>query len=197
MVRKTFFSFHYKRDAWRAGQVRNSNLLAKEDRYGFIDSVDWEKIEKQGEDAIKRWIDEQLNNTSVTVVLIGTETSERDWVDYEIRQSWERGNALLGVYIHNVKGQDQKTDMLGANPFDHIKFTDGTILASICKTYDWVNDNGRDNLGLWIEEAFQTRSKYKDKKLSEQKNNEKTNDSSSNRNSATSGGFIPKQPWGY
>ncbi|MGF9996732.1 TIR domain-containing protein [Bacillus safensis] len=26
MARKVFFSFHYERDAWRAGQVRNSNI---------------------------------------------------------------------------------------------------------------------------------------------------------------------------
>jgi hypothetical protein len=44
MARKIFFSFHYERDAWRAGQVRNCNVVAGEDEYGFIDAVDWESI---------------------------------------------------------------------------------------------------------------------------------------------------------
>ena len=39
MARQTFFSFHYERDAWRAGQVRNCNLLPTNDQHGFIDSV--------------------------------------------------------------------------------------------------------------------------------------------------------------
>ena len=48
MARKIFFSFHYERDAWRAGQVRNSNVVSSDDRYGFIDAVDWESIKRQG-----------------------------------------------------------------------------------------------------------------------------------------------------
>ena len=160
MARKIFFSFHFDRDAWRAGQVRNSDLIPNEDEYGFIDSVDWEEVKKKGVEEIKRWIDSQLKDTSVTVVLIGAETAERYWVNYEIRKSWERGNAILGVYIHNAKDQDGKTDTMGANPFDKIYFVDGTALSSICKTYDWVTNDGRNNLGTWVEEAFQSRETY-------------------------------------
>lgn len=160
MARKVFYSFHYKRDAWRAAQVRNSNVIADEDEYGVIDSVDWETIERQGEAAIKRWINDQLKHTSVTVVLIGAETAERDWVDYEIRKSWERGNALVGVRIHAMKNQDLETDAPGANPFAAMKLTDGAPLSSIVKVYDWVSDDGRGNLGDWVEEAYQAREAY-------------------------------------
>ena len=159
-MRKVFFSFHFKRDAWRAGQVRNSNLLADEDKYGVVDSVAWEKVEREGDGAIERWINDQLKHTSVTVVLIGAETSERDWVEYEIRRSWERGNGLVGIRIHDVKDQDRKTDAAGPNPLDQIKLTDGNALSSIFKTYDWVSDDGRNNLGQWVEEAFQIREAY-------------------------------------
>ncbi len=160
MSRKVFFSFHFKRDAWRAGQVRNCDLLADEDEYGVIDSVEWEKIEKQGDVAIERWINDQLKYTSVTVVLVGAKTAERDWVDYEIRKSWNRGNGLVGVRIHQMKDQDRHTDVPGSNPFDQIQLADGTLLSSVCKTYDWVDDDGRTNLGPWVEEAFQARKNY-------------------------------------
>lgn len=160
MARKVFFSFHFKRDAWRAGQVRNCNLLADEDEYGFFDAAEWEKIEREGDTAIERWINDQLKYTSVTVVLIGAETSERDWVDHEIRKSWERGNGIVGVRIHNVKDQDSKTDVAGPNPLDNIHLDDGTPLSSICMTYDWVTDDGRTNLGSWVEDAFQARAAY-------------------------------------
>ena len=85
MSRKVFFSFHFKRDAWRAGQVRNCDLLADEDEYGVIDGVEWEKIERQGDPAIERWIEEQLKYTSVTVVLIGAETSDIRCENNQIR----------------------------------------------------------------------------------------------------------------
>lgn len=160
MPRKVFFSFHFKRDTWRAGQVRNCDLLADEDEYGVIDSVEWEKIEQQGDAVIERWINDQLKYTSVTVVLIGAETAERDWIDYEIRQSWKRGNALVGLRIHQMKDQHGKTDVRGSNPLDQITLADGTTLSSVCKTYDWVNDDGRNNLGNWVEDAFQARERY-------------------------------------
>jgi len=160
MSRKVFFSFHFKRDAWRAGQVRNCDLLADEDEYGVIDSVDWEKLEKEGDAAIEKWINDQLKYTSVTVVLIGAETAERDWIDYEIRQSWKRGNALLGLRIHQVKDQNGKTDLRGANPLDRVQLVDGTTLSSVTRTYDWALDDGRNNLGSWVEDAFQSRANY-------------------------------------
>lgn len=162
MTRKIFFSFHYERDAWRAGQVRNSDLLPNEDEHGFIDAAAWEEIKRKGDAAIQNWIKEQLEGTSVTVVLIGAETSQRPWVDYEIRTSWERGNAIIGLYIHNVKDEERKTDTQGANPLDNIYLTNGQPLSSVCKTYDWVSDDGRNNLGTWADEAAEARATYKD-----------------------------------
>jgi hypothetical protein len=120
-----------------------------------------EEIKRKGDAAIENWINEQLEGTSVTVVLIGAETSQRPWVDYEIRTSWERGNAIIGLYIHNVKDEERKTDTQGANPLDNIYLTNGQPLSSVCKTYDWVNNDGRNNLGTWADEAANARAQYK------------------------------------
>ena len=89
MPRKVFFSFHYKRDAVRAGQVRNSNVVKNKDieTSDFIDAAKWEEVQRKGEQAIKDWIAAQLKGTDVTVVLIGTKTSERKWIKYEIDES--------------------------------------------------------------------------------------------------------------
>ena len=112
MARKAFFSFHFERDSWRAGQVRNSNLTQPIN--GYIDKSKWEEVKKKGDQAIKNWIDEQLKGTSVTVVLIGKETADRKYVKYEIEKSIERGNGLLGIYINNVKNVLGETD---ENPY--------------------------------------------------------------------------------
>jgi hypothetical protein len=156
MARRTFFSFHYERDAWRAGQVRNSWVTQDRESAGFWDAAAWEEVKRRGDDAIHKWIDDQLKGTSVTVVLIGAETSQRKYVGYEITASHKKGNGMLGIYIHNMKDSNQRTDTMGANPFAnwHVE-RDGrkVLLSEIYPTYDWVNDNGRTNIGTWIEAA--------------------------------------------
>ena len=158
MVRRVFFSFHYKNDVWRANQVRHS-WVTKEDREaaGFIDSADFEELKNKGEDAVKRWIDEQLKNTSVTVVLIGSDTSNRKYVKYELQKSFEKNNDIIGVHIHNQEDKDGSTSTKGDTTFGEIGTDkDGNTLYyhDVTKgTYDYVNDKGYDNLGKWIENA--------------------------------------------
>ena len=143
MARRVFFSFHYERDVWRSSVVRNS-WVTKPDREaaGFFDAGMWEEAKRKGDAAIKKLIDDALVGTSVTAVLIGTETSTRPYVKYEIDQSIKRGNGLLGIRIHNIKDTAGKTDAWGENP-----------LPSGYPVYDWVNDKGYENLGSWVEAA--------------------------------------------
>ena len=161
MARRVFFSFHYENDIWRSSVVRNS-WLTKEDREdaGFFDASIWEEAKIKGKAAVHKLIDSALENTSVTVVLIGSETSDREYVLYEIVQSWNRGNGVLGIYVHNIKDQNQKTTTKGANPFDNVTLgDDGTKLSSKVKTYNWVSDDGYNKLGDWVESAAKARGK--------------------------------------
>lgn len=157
MARKVFFSFHYENDVWRANQVRNS-WVTKPDREtaGFVDSVDFEEVKKGGDAAIKKWIDKQLEGTSVTVVLIGSDTANRDYVKYELEQSWKRGNGIVGIHIHQCKDKDGKTCASGSNTFGPL-FTNSTdelkYFFERFETYDWVDDDGYNNLGKWVEAA--------------------------------------------
>jgi hypothetical protein len=156
MARRTFFSFHYENDVWRAGQVRNCWVTQDREAAGFWDAAAWESVKKKGDAAIHAWIDEQLKGTSVTVVLIGAMTSGRPYVQYEIKKSHEKGNGMLGIYIHNMKDSDGQTSVAGSNPFAHVliqKDRQSISLSAIYPTYDWVNNKGRENIGSWIEEA--------------------------------------------
>jgi hypothetical protein len=156
MARRVFFSFHYERDAWRAAQVRNSGLLADQESVGFLDAAEWEQVKRRGEGAVERWIDRQLDGTSVTVVLIGAQTSERPYVGYEIKASHVRGNGMLGIYINSVRDQANNVDIKGENPFDKWQLQQQgrpILLSAIYPTYDWVADQGRVNMSDWIETA--------------------------------------------
>ncbi len=156
MARRVFFSFHYGRDIWRANQVRNSWVTQDREAAGFFDASLWEKAKTKGQDAIERLIDGALQNTSVTVVLIGSQTAGRRYITYEIKQSFARGNAMLGVYIHRLEDMSKRTDSKGDNPFDGLQTTQNgrTVrLSALYKTYDWVADDGYKNFGTWVEAA--------------------------------------------
>lgn len=154
MARKVFFSFHYDRDVRRVVQIRNSWIVrAKGDAQPFYDKAEWETVKRKG---IEKWIDDQLTGTSVTVVLIGSETYNRPWVRHEIKRSYELGKGILGIYIHNVKDPQLGTDSKGMNPLDYWKINRNgskVPLSNLFKTYDWVRDDGYNNLSSWIETA--------------------------------------------
>lgn len=157
MARSVFFSFYYKKDVSRANQVRNS-WVTKGDKEaaGFTDAAAFEEVEKGGDAAIKKWINDQLSGTSVTVVLIGSETNQREYVKYELQKSHEKGNGMLGIYIHQCKDLAGKTDTKGSNHFGEIGKDDSgnTVYFSVAyKCYDWVDDDGYNNMGKWIEAA--------------------------------------------
>jgi hypothetical protein len=145
MARKVFFSFHYKRDVLKIGQIRNS-WLTKGEAQKFLDAAEWESIKKQGDVAIKRWIDNQMHGTSVTIVLIGAETANRPYVKYEIQKSHSRGNGMLGIYLYGMKDLHGNVDNIrGQNPFSQFGYH--------YPIYNWVSDNGYENLATWIESA--------------------------------------------
>ena len=163
MARKAFYSFHYIPDNWRASQVRNMGVV--EGNKPATDN-DWETVKKGGDKAIQKWIDDQLNGKSVAIVLIGSKTAGRKWINYEIKKAWEDGKGLLGIYVHNLKDSDQKQSSKGNNPFEAYKVGE-KLMSDIVKAYDppfststYVYDHINENLADWIEKAIEIRNKY-------------------------------------
>lgn len=163
MARRVFFSFHYDNDINRSMTVRNSWVTQGKEAAGFVDKAEFEKIKRTGEIAVHRWIDNQLNGTSVTVVLIGSETLNRPFVKYEICESIKRGNGVIGVYIHNIRDMITQKGSLQGNPHTIIGYYDNGSPAyfdRICDgLYDYTYDNGYANLGVWIEQAARAHNK--------------------------------------
>ena len=152
MARHTFFSFRYKNDNWRAANIRSSWVTKEREASGFFDSAKWEEVKKKNDSDIEKWIDEQLRGTSVTVVLIGSDTAGKKWINYEIKASHEKGNGMLGIYIHKKKDSKGNTSDKGKNPFDSWTFQKGDKVVTY-PVYDWVNDDGYNNMGKWIKDA--------------------------------------------
>ncbi len=157
MKRQIFYSFHFKNDFWRVNQIRNIGAL--EDNRP-VSANEWEEVKRKGKENIEKWIDDNMKYRSCVVVLVGQETADREWVQFEIKKAWKEGRGLLGIYIHNLKDANGQRCIQGKNPFD--KFYYGNRrLSSIVKCYnpnsfDAYNDI-RNHLEEWVEEAIKIR----------------------------------------
>ena len=139
--RQVFYSFHYNNDAWRASQVRNIGVV--EGNKPASDN-DWEQVKRGGDSAIRRWIAEQMHYRSCTVVLVGSDTANRKWINHEISKSWNDGMGVVGIYIHGLKNSESEVSTEGKNPFDFIDYGNaGEKLSSIVRCYDPAGSNSQ------------------------------------------------------
>lgn len=122
-MRRTFFSFHYDRDHWRAWQVRNS-WVTKGDREsrGFFDSSVFESKKRTSEAALKEFLRGGLTNCGVTCVLAGNQTAYRRWVRYELVRSFMAGKGILCAKIHSQGDKQGRADTAGPDPLAHLAF---------------------------------------------------------------------------
>ncbi len=158
MAKSVFYSFHYDNDAWRVQQIINMGAVEGQP---LLNSQKWEEVMKQGDDAIKKWIDDQMAYKKALVVLIGSETADRSWVDYEIRKAWDAKKPIIGVRIHGLADSSGNTDSSGANPFQKISLKDGTKISDYVKviapsgsTSKEVHADIKANLSDWIDQAY-------------------------------------------
>lgn len=163
MARRAFYSFYYKPDNWRAGQVRNMGIIEGNPP---VSDNDWETITKEGDTEIQNWINAQLVGKSVAIILIGANTAGRKWINYEIKKAWENKKGVLGIYIHNLKNREGEQTYKGTNPFYNI-IINGNNLYGIAQTYDAPHTESKDvynyikdNLTDWVETAITIREKY-------------------------------------
>lgn len=163
MKRQVFYSFYFKNDAWRAGQVRNIGVIEGNKP---VSENEWEEVKKKGRANIAKWINDQLKYKSCTIVLIGSETADREWVKYEIKRSWETGKAMFGIYVNKLKDANGKTDIKGKNPFEFVSINN-VKLSNYVRTYDLPYSDSKmnynyivNNIEKWVEQAINDRKKY-------------------------------------
>lgn len=158
--RQVFYSFHYANDAMRVQQIRNIGMIEGNTP---VSPNEWEQVKRFGNDAIKKWIDDNMKYRSCVVVLIGSETASRPWVQYEIKKAWMDRKGLLGIYIHNIRDPRTGICRKGQNPFEQFTL-DSKNFADIVPCYDpnpWNAYNDiRNNIDDWIEDAIRIRSIY-------------------------------------
>ena len=100
-----------------------------------------------------------------TIILAGTNTANRKWINHEIVESWNRGMGVLVIYIHKITNVLGNQSSKGTNPLYYINHkATGKRLSSIAKAYDPPRETSKGvysyiaaNIDSWIEEAIQIR----------------------------------------
>lgn len=136
MARKCFYSFHFEDDHWRAATVRNIGAIEGNEP---ASDNDWEAITSgvDRDQKIERWIARQMAGKTCLIVLIGSATANRKWINYEIVKAWNDGLGVVGIYIHGLKNSAQLVGAQGANPFDFITHGPSQrALSTLVKSYN-------------------------------------------------------------
>lgn len=149
-----FYSFHYDNDVFRVQQIRNMGVVEGDEP---VSANEWEQIKRKGDASVQRWIDENMKYKRCVIVLIGSETAHRPWVQYEIKRAWEQRKGLFGIYIHNLKCPRNGTCAKGPNPFDNWNVGNQSM-SNLVTCYDpdsWdaYGDIAR-NLQSWVASAI-------------------------------------------
>lgn len=164
MPKKVFFSFHFKPDNWRAGQVRNAGVVEGNQP---VSDNEWESITGRGDQAIQNWINGQMSGRSAAVVLIGSGTAGRKWINYEIVKAWNDHKGVVGIHVHKLKNSRGEQAAKGRNPFELVSLGGTRKLSSVVKAYDppqatstAVYEHIKNNLEGWVTEAIGIRRAY-------------------------------------
>jgi hypothetical protein len=80
--------------------VRNSSIRAKPENQRRLDEG------RVSEAVLRRLLRIKIAWAGTVVVLIGKETHERPWVNWEIEQAQEKGKRIVGVYIRGGREAD-------------------------------------------------------------------------------------------
>lgn len=154
-----FFSFHYEKDVMRVQQVRNIGAIEGNTP---VSANDWEKVKRDGDASIRRWIDNNMKYKQCVIVLVGEDTSNRPWVQYEIERAWKDKKPIFGIFIHNIRCPRNGISGKGTNPFDRFNLDDGRKLSSVVDCYnpnqnDAYSDIAR-NIESWVNTAIAQRN---------------------------------------
>ena len=162
MAQKMLLQFSlYEPDNWRVS--KNRNIGALEGNKPAPDN-DWETVTEGGDKKIEEWISNQMKERTCTVILVGTNTADRKWINREIIKSWNDVMGVLAIHIHNTTDNNDKQSLKGANPLSYATHGQKKGLSTITNTYDpprktskgvynYLSDNTED----WIEEAVRIR----------------------------------------
>lgn len=115
-IKNVFVSHHHKDDASVDGltdmlsgkgyQLRNSSIRVKPENQKRLDQ------NQVSDRTIERLLRMKIRWASQVIVVIGKETHERPWVNWEVKAAHQLGKPIIGVYENGLKDQVEIPDNL-------------------------------------------------------------------------------------
>lgn len=141
---KNVFISHHSKDEGNIAKLKN--LLAKQNYQIKNSSIDSTKPNQAKSEAyIQRLLRMRIHWAGTFICLIGSETHNRDWVNWEIEQAHKKDKRIVGVYIRGAKGEDVPKNL---NNYGHslVTWQSGKIIDAIEGRLEgednWCNPDG-------------------------------------------------------
>ncbi|MFN3405352.1 MAG: TIR domain-containing protein [Cytophagaceae bacterium] len=109
-TKNVFISHHHKDDqsvtdftnllAGKDYAIRNSSIRVKK---GNQERLNQRKV---SDETIKRLLRMKMSWAGTVVVLIGSQTHSREWVNWEIEEASNQGKRIIGVFMQGAKNSD-------------------------------------------------------------------------------------------
>jgi hypothetical protein len=144
--KNVFISHHHKDDK---AVTDFTNLLAGKDYIIKNSSIrakpkNTERLSQKlvSDEAIRRILRMKMAWAGTVIVLIGSETHERDWVNWEIDEANKQGKRIIGVFMQGAKDSDipESLEKYGQGL---VGWNSEKIIAGIeGEDVGWCNSNG-------------------------------------------------------
>jgi Thoeris protein ThsB, TIR-like domain len=152
-IRRKVFISHYKGDRYEVDAFINqfsnifiSKVLGANNNDDFINSTNTDYV-------MQRIREKYLGDSTVTLVLLGSCTHSRRYVDWEIKSSLRKGqytpNGLMGIVLPSQNNNAHLPARLQEN---------WNSAHHNCYAKFWSYPNSAPQLASWIEDAHQSRT---------------------------------------
>lgn len=134
-----FISFQYNKDIDYAKKIEY--ILNRKTEYSVI-NIESSKLDNEVD--IYKWINNKLLKTDSTILLIGDQTYQSDYVRHEIIQSAKLKKGIVPIFINDNS----------KNPLDYIYLKDKITLSEFLPSHKFSEDNLEQSLSDWIDESI-------------------------------------------
>ncbi|KNC68148.1 hypothetical protein AC626_06535 [Pseudoalteromonas rubra] len=145
-MRNVFVSHHHKDDASVDGiarilagkqfNIRNSSIRAKPENQ--------ERLTKKrvSDETIKRLLRMKMRWASQLIVVVGKETYQREWVNWEIELAHKMGKPIIGVYESGLTGKVPLPEQLQNYGTSVVPWRSDSIIKAIEGKSQFENPDG-------------------------------------------------------
>ncbi|MEK0158549.1 TIR domain-containing protein [Pseudoalteromonas piscicida] len=145
-IKNVFVSHHHKDDASVDGlanmvsgkgyKFRNSSIRVKPENQQRLDQ------KKVSDNTIKRLLKMKMKWASQVIVVVGKETHQRPWVNWEIETAHKLGKPIIGVYENGLKDQIQVPENLEKYATSIVGWRADSVISALGGDSQFQNPDG-------------------------------------------------------